>query len=157
MPDVDIVVYDDDFARAEGDEHAAHLLATNNQVKVMTRTLNGWRKPSDWEPTASRRLHLHFFHSPVEVLGTDAVEGVRFERTRPVGDGSVRTSALRLPGGQVVRLSTEGDEVSMGNGAGSQVVLTEQGTQVHSVGDLVIEAPGHRIILRADAIDMERG
>ncbi|MEI5583914.1 MULTISPECIES: FAD-dependent oxidoreductase [unclassified Agromyces] len=89
VPDVDIVVYDDDFARAEGDEHAAHLLATNNQVKVMTRTLNGWRKPADWQPTASRRLHLHFFHSPVEVLGTDAVEGVRFERTRPVGDGSV--------------------------------------------------------------------
>ncbi|WP_400997671.1 FAD-dependent oxidoreductase [Agromyces sp. GXQ0307] len=89
VPDVDIVVYDDDFDRAEGDEHAAHLLATNNQVKVMTRTLNGWRKPADWEPTASRRLHLHFFHSPVEVLGTDAVEGVRFERTRPVGDGSV--------------------------------------------------------------------
>lgn len=89
VPDVDIVVYDDDFARAEGDEHAAHLLATNNQVKVMTRTLNGWRRPADWQPTASRRLHLHFFHSPVEVLGTDAVEGVRFERTRPVGDGSV--------------------------------------------------------------------
>lgn len=89
VPDVDIVVYDDDFARAEGDEHAAHLLATNNQVKVMTRTLNGWRRPADWQPTASRRLHLHFFHSPVEVLGADAVEGVRFERTRPVGDGSV--------------------------------------------------------------------
>ena len=89
VPDVDIVVYDDDFARAEGDEHAAHLLATNNQVKVMTRTLNGWRKPADWQPTASRRLHLHFFHSPVEVLGSDRVEGVRFERTRPVGDGSV--------------------------------------------------------------------
>lgn len=89
VPDVDVVVYDDDFARAEGDEHAAHLLATNNQVKVMTRTLNGWRKPADWQPTASRRLHLHFFHSPVEVLGSDRVEGVRFERTRPVGDGSV--------------------------------------------------------------------
>ncbi|MCK8610154.1 FAD-dependent oxidoreductase [Agromyces sp. C10] len=89
VPDVDVIVYDEDFARAEGDEHAAHLLATNNQVKVMTRTLNGWRKPADWQPTASRRLHLHFFHSPVEVLGTDRVEGVRFERTRPVGDGSV--------------------------------------------------------------------
>jgi ferredoxin/flavodoxin---NADP+ reductase len=89
VPDVDLVVYDDDFARAEGDEHAAHLLATNNQVKVMTRTLNGWRKPADWRSTASRRLHLHFFHSPVEVLGADRVEGVRFERTRPVGDGSV--------------------------------------------------------------------
>ncbi len=89
VPDVDIVVYDDDFARAEGDPHAAHLLATNNQVKIMTRTLDGWRRAEGDEPTASRRLHLHFFHAPVEVLGADAVEGVRFERTRPVGDGSV--------------------------------------------------------------------
>ena len=89
VPDVDIVVYDDDFARAEGDAHAAHLLATNNQVKVMTRTLNGWRRAEGDVPTASRRLHLHFFHAPVEVLGTNRVEGVRFERTRPVGDGSV--------------------------------------------------------------------
>ncbi len=89
VPDVDIVVYDDDFERAEGDPHAEALFAANNQVKVMTRTLNGWRKPADQVSTASRRLHLHFLHSPVEVLGDGRVEAVRFERTRPVGDGSV--------------------------------------------------------------------
>jgi ferredoxin/flavodoxin---NADP+ reductase len=89
VPDVDIVVYDDDFERAANDPHAEQLHASNNQVKVMTRTLNGWRKPADWVSTASRRLHLHFLHTPVEVLGTERVEGVRFERTRPVGDGSV--------------------------------------------------------------------
>ena len=89
VPDVDVIVYDDDFERAAGDPHADQLLASNNQVKVMTRTLNGWRKPADWQPTASRRLHLHFLHTPVEVLGSSRVEGVRFERTRPVGDGSV--------------------------------------------------------------------
>ena len=89
VPDVDVIVYDDDFERAAGDPHADQLLASNNQVKVMTRTLNGWRKPADWRPTASRRLHLHFLHTPVEVLGAARVEGVRFERTRPVGDGSV--------------------------------------------------------------------
>lgn len=89
VPDVDVVVYDDDFERAANDPHADALFASNNQVKVMTRTLNGWRKPADHEYTASRRLHLHFLHSPVEVLGNEAVEAVRFERTRPVGDGSV--------------------------------------------------------------------
>ncbi|MEV1128814.1 FAD-dependent oxidoreductase [Agromyces sp. NPDC049794] len=94
-PDVDVIVYDDDFERAAGDPHADALLASNNQVKVMARTLNGWRPSassgtgSSTERTASRRLHLHFLHAPVEVLGTDRVEGVRFERTRPVGDGSV--------------------------------------------------------------------
>ena len=64
VPDVDVIVYDDDFERAAGDPHADQLLASNNQVKVMTRTLNGWRKPADWRPTASRRLHLHFLHTP---------------------------------------------------------------------------------------------
>jgi NADPH-dependent glutamate synthase beta chain and related oxidoreductases len=36
-----------------------------------------------------RRLHLHFFHQPAEVLGVDRVEGVRFERTALADDGSV--------------------------------------------------------------------
>ncbi|ANJ28474.1 FAD-dependent oxidoreductase [Agromyces aureus] len=89
VPDVDVIVYDADFERAANDPHAEQLFASNNQVKVMTRTLNSWRKPADHEYTASRRLHLHFLHAPVEVLGTDAVEAVRFELTRPVGDGSV--------------------------------------------------------------------
>ena len=84
VPDVDIVVSDEDFAFLEG------VVPANNQLKVMLRILNSWRTR---EPTgASRRLHLHFYHSPVEVLGSPetGVEGVRFERTGPVGDGRVQ-------------------------------------------------------------------
>ncbi len=81
VPDVDIVVYDEDFAGLEA------VTPATNQLKVMLRILQGWRdRPSTG---ASRRLHLHFFHSPVEILGADRVEGVRFERTAPVGDGRV--------------------------------------------------------------------
>jgi len=85
VPDVDVVVYEEDF---QFDDHAAQLLATNNQVKVMTRTLQGWlaKKPTG----ASRRLHLHFLHAPVEVYGDERVEGMRFERTELTGDGGVR-------------------------------------------------------------------
>jgi ferredoxin--NADP+ reductase len=85
VPDVDVIVYADDFVLGE---HAQQLIATNNQVKVMTRTLEGWlqREPSG----ASRRLHLHFLHSPVEVYGDGRVEGMRFERTEVDADGSVR-------------------------------------------------------------------
>jgi ferredoxin--NADP+ reductase len=80
VPDVDIVLDDADF---EGIDPAA---APTNQLKVMLRTLQSWRGK---EPTgASRRLHLHFWHAPVEVLGDERVEGVRFERTRSV-DGAV--------------------------------------------------------------------
>jgi ferredoxin--NADP+ reductase len=82
VPDVDIIVHDEDFADADP------ATASNNQLKVMLRILNGWRTREIG--TASRRLHLHFYHAPVEVLGTDRVEGVRFERTEPTGDGGVQ-------------------------------------------------------------------
>jgi ferredoxin--NADP+ reductase len=74
--DVDIVLYDEDF---EGVDPSS---APNNQLKVMLRTLNGWReRPAG---TASRRLHLHFWHAPVEITGDEEVEGIRFQRTRLV-------------------------------------------------------------------------
>ncbi|MHC2998359.1 FAD-dependent oxidoreductase [Microbacterium sp. HJ5] len=82
VPDVDIVVDDEDFAYLEG------VTPATNQLKVMLRILESWRTR---EATgASRRLHLHFYHSPVEVLGSERVEGLRFERTEPAGDGRVR-------------------------------------------------------------------
>jgi len=72
--DVDIVLHDEDF---DGVDPAS---ASNNQLKVMLRTLNSWRdRPAG---TASRRLHLHFWHAPVEITGDGAVEGIRFERTQ---------------------------------------------------------------------------
>lgn len=91
VPNVDIVVHDEDFADADP------ASAANNQLKVMLRILNSWRPR---EATgAPRRLHLHFYHSPVEVLGDAAtgVTGVRFERTEPTGEaGRVRgTGAYR--------------------------------------------------------------
>lgn len=82
VPNVDIVVHDEDFVDAD----AAN--AANNQLKVMLRVLNSWRTRES--TGAPRRLHLHFYHSPVEVLGEDRVEGLRFERTEPTGDGRVR-------------------------------------------------------------------
>jgi ferredoxin--NADP+ reductase len=86
--DVDIVLHDEDF---DGVDPAS---ASNNQLKVMLRTLNSWRdRPAG---TASRRLHLHFWHAPVEIAGDGAVESIRFERTRTDADGAlVRTGEFR--------------------------------------------------------------
>ncbi|MDE0546458.1 FAD-dependent oxidoreductase [Microbacterium sp. C7(2022)] len=81
VPNVDIVVSDEDFAHLEG------ITPATNQLKVMLRILQSWRTRES--TGASRRLHLHFYHAPVEVTGTDRVEGMRFERTTPTGDGSV--------------------------------------------------------------------
>ncbi|KFF59725.1 pyridine nucleotide-disulfide oxidoreductase [Cryobacterium sp. MLB-32] len=89
VPDVDVIVYEEDFVF---DEHTLALAASNNQVRVMTRTLQGWLAVP---PTgASRRLHLHFLHAPVEVYGDERVEGMRFERTTPDGDGGVRGTGV---------------------------------------------------------------
>ena len=84
VPDVDIVVHDEDFVDADPAN------AANNQLKVMLRILNSWRTRES--TGASRRLHLHFYHSPVEVLGSQesGVTGIRFERNEPVGDGRVQ-------------------------------------------------------------------
>lgn len=82
VPNVDIVVSDEDFAYLEG------FTPANNQLKVMLRVLESWRTRES--TGASRRLHLHFYHAPVEVLGSERVEGLRFERTEPVEDGRVR-------------------------------------------------------------------
>ena len=89
--DVDIVLYDEDFPEGWFNEDAEGV---TNQHRVMARIIEGWRteqaeRREAGEPGASRRLHLHFFSSPVEVLGADRkVSGMRFERTALNDDGA---------------------------------------------------------------------
>lgn len=87
VPDVDVIVYEEDFDFDEGSEEA---IRTSNQTKQVVKTLVDWTLKDREEMTASRRIHLHFFHRPAEILGTDRVEGIRTERTELVGDGTVR-------------------------------------------------------------------
>ena len=90
VEDVDIVLYDEDFPEGWFNEDADGV---TNQHRVMARIIEGWRerqanRGAD-EPVASRRLHLHFFSSPVEILGADGrVAGIKFERTALNPDGS---------------------------------------------------------------------
>lgn len=86
MRDVDMVLYDEDFDYDEGSKTA---IATNKQIMVIDRVLQGWRKRP--EGTASRRLHLHFYAKPTEFLGDEQgrVRAIRYERTKPDGQGGV--------------------------------------------------------------------
>ncbi len=84
LPDVDMIVYDEDF---DYDEASKLAIETNKQVMVIDKVLNQWRTRA--AGTASRRLHLHFYCSPVEIIGDGKVEGFRFERTTPDGAGGV--------------------------------------------------------------------
>ena len=83
---VDTIVYDEDFQYDEGSQKA---IESNNQTRVMVKTLEELR--SNEITGAKRRLHLHFFSAPVEVLGQDGkVAGIKIERTELDGTGNVK-------------------------------------------------------------------
>lgn len=86
LNDVDMIVYDEDF---EYDDAARAAVAGNKQVFVVDKVLNQWRERDRGQ--ASRRLHLHFFSRPVEVLGDEhgRVRALKIERTRSDGVGGV--------------------------------------------------------------------
>lgn len=96
--DVDTIVHDEDF---EYDDQARTAIASNKQVLVIDRILQKWRTR---EPGgASRRLHLHWWARPVEILGDGKVEGIRWERTEPDGIGGARgTGEFRVQAVQAV-------------------------------------------------------
>ena len=97
--DVDIVLYPEDF---EFDEASDALIKSNNQVKTMVNTLTNWIV-EEQDTGASRRLHLHFLHSPVEITGAGRqgrrhqvrAPGTRRHRQRP---GHRRIHRLPGPG-----------------------------------------------------------
>lgn len=86
LRDVDMVLHEEDF---DYDEASRAAIETNKQVMVIDRVLTQWRSR---EPgTASRRLHLHFYAKPLEVVGDESgrVAAFRWERTVPDGQGGV--------------------------------------------------------------------
>ncbi|WP_296632319.1 FAD-dependent oxidoreductase [Rhodoluna sp.] len=87
IEDVDLVLYDEDFPEGWFNEDAEGV---TNQHKVMARIIEGWREEQHekTDEPASRRLHLHFFASPVEILGDNKVTGIKFERTALNPDGA---------------------------------------------------------------------
>ena len=101
LRDVDIILDEADFAL----DAPANVDAPkpSNQSKVIARIFGSWREREVGR--ASRRLHLHFFHKPLEVLGDQHVEALRFERTAIDADGRlVSTGAVHdYPVGAVYR------------------------------------------------------
>ncbi|MBL0885427.1 FAD-dependent oxidoreductase [Myceligenerans indicum] len=88
VPDVDIIVYPEDYDFDEGSEAAIN---SSNQTKQVVKTLTDWALDEPESKTASRRIHLHFLHQPTEVLGENGkVTGFRTERTALQGDGTAK-------------------------------------------------------------------
>ncbi|PZQ89486.1 MAG: pyridine nucleotide-disulfide oxidoreductase [Leifsonia xyli] len=92
LRDVDMIVYDEDF---DYDEASKRAIESNKQVLVIDKVLSQWRQREVGQ--ASRRLHLHFYAKPLEIVGDEAgITAFRYERTEPDGEGGVRgTGELR--------------------------------------------------------------
>jgi len=102
LRDVDMIVHDEDF---EYDDAARAAIASNKQIFVIDKVFTKWRE--EGVEGASRRLHLHFYAKPLEVVaGPDGrVASFRYERTRPDGAGGVEgTGEIRsVDVGQIYR------------------------------------------------------
>ncbi len=88
-PNVEVIVDPEDI---EYDDGSVAAIRSDNQTKLVVRELERYamREPGP----RPRKLFLHFFESPVQILGETAVEGFRTERTELTGDGNVRGTGV---------------------------------------------------------------
>lgn len=88
VPNVDLIVSEEDFDFDEGSEES---LRSSNQQRQVVKTLTQFASADPEKQTANRRIHLHLFESPVEVAADEsgAVAGFRTERMELTGDGNV--------------------------------------------------------------------
>jgi ferredoxin--NADP+ reductase len=88
-PNVEVIVDPQDI---EYDDGSVAAIRSDNQTKLVVRELERYamREPGP----RPRKLFLHFFESPVQILGDTVVEGFRTERTELTGDGNVRGTGV---------------------------------------------------------------
>lgn len=132
---VQAIVYDEDFQFDEGSQQA---LDSNNQIRVMVKTLQDLRENP--QAPQERRLHLHFFHSPLEVIGKDGkVSAIKFEKTKLDGSGNVSGTGevVEYPVQAVYRavgyFGSELDEIPFDSKYG--VIKNEEGRVLDSSGN----------------------
>lgn len=132
---VQAIVYDEDFQFDEGSQQA---LDSNNQIRVMVKTLQDLRENP--QAAKERRLHLHFFHSPLEVIGkAGKVSAIKFEKTKLDGSGNVSGTGevVEYPVQAVYRavgyFGSELDEIPFDSKYG--VIKNEEGRVLDSSGN----------------------
>ncbi len=131
---VQAIVDPADFRFDEGSQAA---IDSNNQIRVMVKTLQDLK--DNPQSPQGRRLHLHFFHSPLEVIGQDGkVSAIKFERTKLDGTGNVAGTGeiVEYPVQAVYRavgyFGSELDEIPFD--ANSGVISNEEGRVLDSSG-----------------------
>jgi len=92
-PNVEVLVDPEDI---EYDDGSIAAINADNQTKLVVRELEKYamRTADRGEGERPRKLWLHFFESPVEIVGDGKVEAFRTERTELTGDGGVRGTGV---------------------------------------------------------------
>jgi ferredoxin--NADP+ reductase len=92
-PNVEVIVNPEDI---EYDDGSVEAINSDNQTKMVVKELERYamRTAEHGLGERPRKLFLHFFESPVSVLGETHVEGFRTERTELTGDGNVRGTGV---------------------------------------------------------------
>jgi ferredoxin--NADP+ reductase len=94
-PNVEVIVAPEDI---EYDDGSVEAINSDNQTKLVVRELERYamRTAENGLGERPRKLFLHFFESPVEVLGTpdEGVTAFVTERTELTGDGNVRGTGV---------------------------------------------------------------
>jgi ferredoxin--NADP+ reductase len=85
-PNIEVIVDPEDI---DYDAASEQERRTHKQVDMVASILEKWAIRDHGD--RPHKLYLHFFESPAEILGADGrVTGLRTERTRLTGDGTVR-------------------------------------------------------------------
>jgi ferredoxin--NADP+ reductase len=131
---VQAIVDPEDFQFDQGSQEA---IDSNNQIRVMVKTLEDLK--DDPQQAQERRLHLHFFHSPLEVVGENGkVSAIKFERTKLDGTGNVVSTGkvVEYPVQAVYRavgyFGSELDQIPFDSKAG--VISNEEGRVLDGSG-----------------------
>ncbi|MFI0349282.1 FAD-dependent oxidoreductase [Actinomadura sp. 9N407] len=85
------------------DPASAEVAESDRHVRGNVKVMNGWT--GDPDESRPRRIDVRFWRAPVEILGTERVEGLRVERTRLDESGRVTGTGEyeTLPVGIVMR------------------------------------------------------
>ncbi len=108
-------------------------------------------------PDVGDQVLVLFAHEdPGQALILGGLYGTQKPPDDGVAGGAIRRYTLRTPGGQYVQFDDEHKIVHMATIDGSYVELAPGKVLIHAETDLVIEAPGHSILIQGKAINFEQ-
>lgn len=94
---------------------------------------------------------------PARGLVLGGLYGEREAPGQPRGAAGARGFTVRTPGGQCLTLDSVSALARLQTRTGDVFELTPQGARLSVTQDLLIEAPGRRLTIRAAAVEFERG